>query len=331
MRNERILCAFLVFLFSACAYAANDNQAGEQLLTDAGKLVDIQATDAKPFQLDIDFQAQVNSPQTGHFTLKWAGEDRWWRQISMGPYRQVEVRKGEMVYNSRNNPFTPLRIAELLELVPVFSDDKDFWQVKKIEHRVEGGSASDCVQLRARHKHTWNAKREVCIDPLTQKVLTDEEKDDTSDNKKEFADYQSFEGHAYPNDLKLFMNGSAVVKAKVVALKRAAFSDADFVPPPGAIERRKCKDIKVPVAIRTPDPAYPKSAAQNNLGGDVTVSVTVLPNGSVENVQLLESAGHEMAQVTQEIINTWKFKPAMCGNDPVTYDIRVTMSFRLDN
>jgi protein TonB len=52
-------------------------------------------------------------------------------------------------------------------------------------------------------------------------------------------------------------------------------------------------------------------------------------DGSVDNVQLVGSAGREMDQVTQEIVKTWKFKPAMCGDEPVAYDIRVEVSFRL--
>jgi TonB family protein len=54
------------------------------------------------------------------------------------------------------------------------------------------------------------------------------------------------------------------------------------------------------------------------MGGTATVALTVLPDGSVDNVQLVGSAGHEMDQVTQEIVKTWKFKPAMCGDEPPT-------------
>jgi outer membrane biosynthesis protein TonB len=34
-------------------------------------------------------------------------------------------------------------------------------------------------------------------------------------------------------------------------------------------------------------------------------------DGSVDNVQLVGNAGREMDQVTQEIVKTWKFKPAI--------------------
>ena len=49
----------------------------------------------------------------------------------------------------------------------------------------------------------------------------------------------------------------------------------------------------------------------------------------VDDVQLIGRAGREMDQVTQEIVKTWKFKPAMCGNEPVAYDITVEVAFRI--
>jgi protein TonB len=84
-----------------------------------------------------------------------------------------------------------------------------------------------------------------------------------------------------------------------------------------------------PEAIKQPDPAYPRSASQNRMGGTSIVALTVLPDGSVDDVQLIGRAGHDMDQVTQEIVKTWKFKPAMCGNEPVAYDISVEVAFRM--
>jgi TonB family protein len=95
-----------------------------------------------------------------------------------------------------------------------------------------------------------------------------------------------------------------------------------------AIARRQCEHMIHPEAIKTPDPPYPGSAIQRHTEGTSTVALTVLPDGTVEYVNLIGSAGHDMDQVTQEIVKTWKFKPAMCGNEPVAVDIRVEMTFR---
>ncbi len=60
-----------------------------------------------PIRLDVGFIAQQAVPTEGHFTLLWAAADRWWRKITLGDFQEVEVRKGEKLYISRNLPFTP--------------------------------------------------------------------------------------------------------------------------------------------------------------------------------------------------------------------------------
>jgi TonB family protein len=249
----------------------------------------------------------------------------------MGDYRQMTLRKGEMLYITRNAPFTPLRVSELQDLLNVFSVDADYWQTKKIKHQTAGGIATECLEIRARPSpHVWNPKRTLCVNAASKEVLTDETRDNEEYRRKEFTDYQPFRDHSYPRQMKLFINGSAVLDAKITSLRESSFDETAFMPPAGAIARRQCEHMAHPVAVKDPDPAYPRSAAQNRMGGTAVVALTVLPNGSVDNVQLIGSAGHEMDQVTQEILRTWKFKPAMCGNEPVAYDIRVQVTFKLE-
>lgn len=63
--------------------------------------------------------------------------------------------------------------------------------------------------------------------------------------------------------------------------------------------------------------------------GDTTVTMTVLTDGSVTDIQLVGSAASSMDEATLQTLKTWKFKPAMCGAEPVVSDIEVVVSFRL--
>ncbi len=87
--------------------------------------------------------------------------------------------------------------------------------------------------------------------------------------------------------------------------------------------------MKHPIPVKTPDPAYPNSARENRLIGDTTVSMTVFTDGSVGEIQLIGRATHSMDDATLETLKGWKFKPAMCGAEPVVADIEVIVSFRL--
>jgi TonB family protein len=132
-----------------------------------------------------------------------------------------------------------------------------------------------------------------------------------------------FREHGYPRQLSLFVNGSGLLRVNVSSLREGTFDQTAFIPPRDAITRRQCEHMKPPKPTKTPDPAYPQSAAQNGLGGTAIVAPTVLPDGSVENVQLIRSATREMDRATQETVKTWKFKPATCGSESIALDITV--------
>ena len=137
-----------------------------------------------------------------------------------------------------------------------------------------------------------------------------------------------FGGHRYPRKLQLVVNGIRVITANVDNLTTVIFDETLLVPPKGAIDRRQCADLKHAVPVT--DPMYPKSASQNKLMGDTTVAMTVLTDGSVTDIQLVGSAARSMDDATLQTLKSWRFKPAMCGADPVVSDIEVVVSFRLD-
>lgn len=327
MLTRSTKCGMLPLLAILLVVLSRADSADEQLLLTIENRVDIQSSQGKPFQLEADFSAQMNVPQEGHITWKWLNKDNWSQVITLGGYGETKVRKGEILYISHNAPFTPLRVSELLSLLAVSSSVSKYWEVKKVKQQSKGGP--ECLELRKTHSKSgeWNPKRTACIDPNTKELLTDEYKDEEELRREEYAAYQGFGAHSYPRQMKFYVNGSVVLKVTVVSLREVQLDESEFVAPPGAVARRQCEGMSHPIALKTPDPDYPPSASQNRLGGTVTVSLTVEPDGSVSNVQLLESAGHEMDSVSQQIVKTWKFKPAMCGTEPVAYDIHVSVTF----
>jgi TonB family protein len=168
------------------------------------------------------------------------------------------------------------------------------------------------------------------VDTSSRDIVSDAWQEPPDERRLElYSDYFDFEGHRYPRKLQLKINGSGAIKADVQKLTTEPFDEQLLVPPKGAIERRQCEAIKHAVPIKTPDPVYPRSASQNRMMGDTTVSMTVLTDGSVTDIQLIGSATQSMDIATLQTLKSWRFKPAMCGNDPVISDIMVVVSFRL--
>jgi hypothetical protein len=154
----------------------------EQLLKSAASLVEIRSQDEKPFQLDLEFRAQFKVPMEGHLTLKWVSKDHWSEQVIINGYRELEIRRGETSYISRNAAFTPNRISQLWDLVAVVPNGSGDWQVKKVQRQLADGNEIKCLLIRPRNPKEWHGLRQVCINQATKEILSDDQKDEYHPN-----------------------------------------------------------------------------------------------------------------------------------------------------
>ena len=318
----------LLLFASYSALAADDKiPAAQELLNSAGQRTNLFHGRGSPFELDVSFTAQIRVPVQGHLTLKWQAQDRWWRNIVAGDFVQTDVRMGDRLYTSRNLGFTPIRIHELIGLVE-FGTTFDNLRVKKEKQRSEDGVDLLCFRVEG-GKTTKNP--EVCLNSVSDDIASYDWQEPPDERRTErYSDYFDFEGHRFPRKLQLLVNGIDDVTVNVDRLTTTVFDDSLLVPPKGSIERRQCAGMQHAIPVKTADPAYPKSASQNKMMGDTTVAMTILEDGTVGDIQLIGRATQSMDDATLQTLKGWKFKPAMCGTEPVVSDIQVEVSFRLD-
>lgn len=316
-----LLSAIVVPPFSGMAQDSIQAQ-----LMNARQESDLTLREPAPFQLEVDFTAQQKLPTQGHLSLKWKSKDQWWRYVALGDFKQIDVRSGGWLYTSRNSSSTPVRVRQMIQLIEFAQDAKDL-VADKPHPMMEYGFPVDC--MRVKKKNSNDTPHEVCLNG-SHEIASDTWWDvPDSPTRLEFADYFDFAGHRFPRSLQMVENGSRAIKANVKSLEANAFNDVLLTKPSGAIERRQCDDWKPPKAVKTPDPPYPAAAGRNGSIGDSIVSMTVLADGSATDFQLIGSASHAMDQSTLDTLKKWKFKPAMCGSEPVVADVEVIVSFRL--
>jgi len=268
----------------------------------------------------------MNAATRGHLTLKWQAKDRWWQNVVLGSFQQIEIRNGDRLYTSRNVNFTPVRIGELIALLH-FAEGSEGLVAKKEKERTESGIKVVCIRVEGEGR---GKTHEVCLNSSSRDILSDEWKEPPDERRKQqYSGYFDFGGHRYPRRLELLVNGIKAITANVDNLTTTTFDQTLLAAPKGAIERRQCADMKHVVPVKTPDPSYPESARQNKLMGDTTVAMTVLADGSVTDIRLVGSAVRSMDDATLQTLKTWRFKPAMCGAEPIVSDIEVVVSFRL--
>lgn len=200
----------------------------------------------------------------------------------------------------------------------------DKWKTGKVKAKEHG--TQECLELHSTANGNW--KREICVSSDTKQVISDETMGPAEVRRREFSDYQPFLSSSIPRTLKLTVNNVPVLTVVVTSLEQRSYAANEFVPPANAIVRRSCANMVYPKVLRAPDPTYPPSDREKHLNGSSIVSVTVLPDGSVSDVYLVGSSYHDMDEVTEQIVKTWKFKPAMCGTEAVTADIQVQVNFR---
>jgi periplasmic protein TonB len=88
-------------------------------------------------------------------------------------------------------------------------------------------------------------------------------------------------------------------------------------------------DTDVIPVVRVP-PAYPQRAKQAKLEGSVTMAVTIRPDGSVADVQVLESNPPRLFdQAAIQAMQRWKFRPKIVNGKPEAQRARQTIDFKL--
>jgi protein TonB len=75
-------------------------------------------------------------------------------------------------------------------------------------------------------------------------------------------------------------------------------------------------------------PTYPKQARAKKLHGTVVLQAVVNKQGKVDSLQLV-SGDAQLAQAAAEAVKQWRYKPYFRNGDPVDFQTRVTVDFKM--
>jgi len=88
-------------------------------------------------------------------------------------------------------------------------------------------------------------------------------------------------------------------------------------------------DVHAPVLVRRVEPVYPEAARKGRLEGDVALEAIITPEGEIEEVRVLKSAGALLDSSARTAVERWKYRPATLNGRAVRVLLTVTISFRL--
>lgn len=108
----------------------------------------------------------------------------------------------------------------------------------------------------------------------------------------------------------------------------AAQSAARATPTPAPKPASQTGDSDTPVPLSSPAPRYPQDAMRTGAGGTVRVKVSVAADGSVAQLELVESSGNrQLDRAALEALHRWTFRPAMHNGQPASADVVVPIVF----
>jgi len=89
--------------------------------------------------------------------------------------------------------------------------------------------------------------------------------------------------------------------------------------------------IVIPRPLFSPKPRYTPDAMRARISGKVTMAATVSPDGSVQDVVLLQSLDpkHGLDQAAIETAQAWRFTPGTRAGEPVAVRIVIELDFNL--
>ncbi len=88
-------------------------------------------------------------------------------------------------------------------------------------------------------------------------------------------------------------------------------------------------DVVEPRVVTKVNPKYPPEARSEGLQGTVIVLATIETNGTVSEIEVIESTREDFEAAAIEAVRQWKFEPATLEGKPVAVEFSLTIRFRL--
>ena len=88
-------------------------------------------------------------------------------------------------------------------------------------------------------------------------------------------------------------------------------------------------EISSPVAVKKVDPQYAPSAVRDRVEGTVTLAARILRDGTVSNVQVVQSLDARLDLSAVGALTLWRFQPGRKKGVPVDLEVLVQIPFRL--
>lgn len=319
--NARLALLILILALSINA-ACQSSIPGAAEFNRASQVEDLRLG-GPPFKLTIKFTLPgVSGNPAGIYAREYDAAQRWREELAVPPYKRTEWGGPGGYWRERDAPSEPSVIRNLDRLITYALIIKQHSEITFIgvKHGKLEGKAVNIVEGKWQGNLDWK----YYFDEATGALLRIE----FPNSYYAYSNFQAFGSKLFPRSLQMYARGTLVIDGDVIELAEAPQADPRlFVPSAKAEFHPACENMRWPEVVEKQDGILPASVAAHYLPGDyVIVGTTAIvdTNGTVKDPAVARTSGNaDIDRTAVDVVRNWKYKPAMCGNEPFTLEIEI--------
>jgi TonB family protein len=323
--NRACLNLLTVLIFLSAVFAADDKQTTDALIQKAVSASNLLRGDV-PFSMHASFEVlDLKGKPKGEYDLIFASTREWRDTVRTTKYaEETFVTNGQMmrVRPANYEPVPMLALRAAIDLGREFQGTPNK-NLEKVWRESANGISAAC----ALYKHGLQVI-ELCVDSATGNLIRVK----GSGYETALSSHLQYGSKSVAGEARVKWYGKPVLTVSIMSLKPVAVSNSVSVPadanpvPYCASPQFTLPELsangKVP-------PRYPPEARQSHTEGSVYLSMTIRSDGSVKQVEVLETGGRLLDEASIEAVRRWRYVPASCDGKSMDYESSVRISYSM--
>jgi TonB family protein len=331
-----VLALVLSALISVEVRAKDHSQAqdeqGKRLVQSALEKVNIWKAGTLPFRLQGSFDVFPGGSKKdayhGTFLLTWFAPGEWRETITLPTVIQVRVVTGGKISTVRSGKGGGLEALRIETIIDMRKDwalcDDD--SVRNAKNKKSDGVDSTCVDVSSNGPVV---ERQLCVDPA-KALPVSVRRSGPYEEVVKYGDYAAWGGRQVPHSIQLYQNDKKEVDLRVESVaSNGAAADSQLSVSEIGFQWESCDNPHPARMLSAPPPQYPESAKQAGKSGMVIVYLVIARDGTVQDLQVLNSPDLELGTESLRAISRWRYRPAMCGASPVLSETTEYVNYSL--
>jgi TonB family protein len=282
-----------------------------------------------PFHIQGHFTGYgtVESSGPGTYELTWISPRKWRSEITLGPFKQILVQKGDKTYRLTPDTYEPLAAREInSKLFPSFPKKNisgfNLQHVKLKGHEIvrigTGEMKGDTISL---PEHAWY------FSGTTDHLLFTTDGDELTTYTRNGAlsglfaelDFNITQRHQKFLDFQTDKLSSDPEVDEAIFAPTATAEIVPVILPSSDVVRARI--------ISRQDVVYPPFAQASAIYGLVLIEAVIDKSGAVREPRILESPNPLLSDSALTAVKKWTYSPTMLGGTPVATDLRIEVNF----